>query len=213
VKRFGCIIGALGLLVSVSTVHAQSLEEQLRTQLREARSQLQDVQGQQAQLQSQKVAAEQERDQARKALEQAQAELAKARGGSAGNVAALAAARAERQHAEEQARQTQQALTAADARVKAQESHDSAVATQFGVSQQQLETCSAKNQQLYAVGKDILDAYVHIDFGKMLSSRQPFAARARVRLENAAQGYGDRLYDQRYVPGAVTTTATAPAQP
>jgi Tfp pilus assembly protein FimV len=213
VKRFGCIIGALGLLVSVSTVHAQSLEEQLRTQLREARSQLQDVQSQQAQMQSQKVAAEQERDQARKALEQVQAELAKVHGGSAGNTAALAAARADRQHAEEQARQTQQALTAADAKAKAQESHDSALATQLGASQQQLETCSAKNQQLYTVGKDILDAYVHIDFGKVLSSRQPFAAKARVRLENAAQGYGDQLYDQRYVPGAATTTAAAPAKP
>ena len=38
-KRFGCIVAALGLLVSVSSAHAQSLEERLRTQLREARSQ------------------------------------------------------------------------------------------------------------------------------------------------------------------------------
>ena len=59
---------------------------------------------------------------------------------------------------------------------------------------------TAKNEQLYKVGQEILDAYVHMDMGTMMSARQPFAASARVKLDNAAQAYGDRMYDQRFVP-------------
>jgi chromosome segregation ATPase len=212
-KRFGCIVAALGLLVSVTGVHAQSLEERLRTQLRETRSQLQDIQGQQAQWQSQKASAEQERDQARTALAQAQAELARLRGSSTGNTAALAAAHTESQHAQEDARQARQALANVEAKVKAQDTQGATLTGQLEASQKQLGICAEKNAQLYAVGKDILGAYEHMGMGDVISAREPFAAKARVRLENAAQGYGDRLYEQRFVPGNTTTAAPGAATP
>jgi hypothetical protein len=41
-----------------------------------------------------------------------------------------------------------------------------------------------------------------MDMGTMMSARQPFAASARVKLDNAAQAYGDRMYEQRYDPRA-----------
>jgi hypothetical protein len=40
--------------------------------------------------------------------------------------------------------------------------------------------------------------------GDLISARQPFAAKARVRLDNAAQAFGDKLYDQRFDPRQAT---------
>ncbi|MFC5741284.1 hypothetical protein [Dyella tabacisoli] len=204
-KRIACNIGLLGLLVLVAPLHAQSLEEQLRTQLREARSQLQDLQNEQAQWQTQKTSTEHERDQARKALEQAQAELAKLHGNSAGGASALIAERSARQQAQNELQHGQQALTEAAAKAREQEARTTSITTQLNEVQGRLSTCTAKNQELYKVGHDILDAYEHVGVGTVLSSRQPFAAASRVKLENAAQAYGDRLYEQRYAPTATST--------
>ncbi|HEY9130356.1 MAG TPA: hypothetical protein VIM98_01260 [Dyella sp.] len=197
-KRILAVAISMGLAVASLGAQAQqgSLEEQLRSQLRDTRGQLQDLQGQQAQWQSQKAALEQERDQAKKALEQAQAELAKARGASP----ALAAEKAGRQKAEEETRQAQSAYAQVAGQAKQQESRNAALNTQLAGTQKQIEACSAKNEQLYKVGQEILDAYVHMDMGTLMSSRQPFATSARVKLDNAAQAYGDRMYEQRYVP-------------
>ena len=195
-RIFGIAAIVLLGLAGNAQAQQQSLEEQLRAQLRDTRSQLQDLQGQQAQWQSQKSALEQERDQARKALEQAQAELTKARGTSP----ALAEEKSARLKAEEASRQTQAAYAQASNQIKQETSRRTALETELAQAHGQVEACAAKNAQLYKVGQDILAAYEHMDMGTMMSARQPFAASARVKLENAAQAYGDRLYEQRYVP-------------
>jgi chromosome segregation ATPase len=205
-KRIARNIGLLGLLVLSTSLHAQTLEEQLRTQLRDARSQLQDLQNEQAQWQNQKAAAEKDRDQARKALEQAQAELTKLRGNSAGGASALAAERSAREQAQSDVQRGQQSLAAATAKVREQEARAASANTQLNELQGRLTTCTAKNQELYKIGHDILDAYSNVGLGTVLSSRQPFAAASRVKLENAAQGYGDRLYEQK-LPAAATSAA------
>jgi chromosome segregation ATPase len=198
-KRIAGMVLAFGILLPLAA-QAQSLEEQLRSQLRDARSQLQDLQNEQAALQAKQAAAAAERDQARKALEQAQAELARLRAGASGNGPALAAERQARQRAEEGAEQSRHAAAEAATKLQEQQTHGTALASRLEQTQTALNTCGTKNLQLYQVGKDILDAYVHMDVGTLLSARQPFAAAARTRLENAAQAYGDRLYEQRYVP-------------
>jgi chromosome segregation ATPase len=209
-KRIVAIAMWIGLCASASGLHAQqqSLEEQLRAQLRDTRSQLQDLQNQQAQWQGQKTALEQERDQAKKALEQAQAELAKTRGTSPALAAQTAAEKAGREKAQEEAKQAQAAFAQASNQAKQQDARNTALTTQLGDSQKQIEACTAKNEQLYKVGLEVLDAYSHMDMHTMMSARQPFAASARVKLDNAAQAYGDRMYEQRYDPR--TTPAKQP---
>lgn len=209
-KRFA-ILCCIACLLPVAAVHAQTLEEQLRAQLRDARSQLQDLQGNQAQWQAQKATLEQQRDQARKALETAQAELNKPHGPSAHDVAALAAERAARERAEAENKRLQAIVADNEAKAREQAGRNTGVATELAAAQAQVERCTAKNQQLYAVANEILDAYSHIGVGTVLSSREPFAASARVKLENAAQAYGDRLYEQRYDPRATGTEK--PAKP
>ncbi|MGO4702974.1 hypothetical protein [Dyella sp. 2RAB6] len=192
---------AMTAMVLAQAALGQSLEEQLRTQLRDARSQVQELQGQQSAWQSQKAGIEGERDQARKALEQAQAELAKLRA-AAGDGKAAAAERGARQQAETALQQVRKDNADAVAKLKEQQGRDGAFQTQLDEAKQALGTCSARNQKLYEVGREVIDAYVHMDMASVIGSRQPFAASARVKLENAAQAYGDRLYEQRYVAPA-----------
>lgn len=184
------------------SANAQTLEEQLRSQLADARNQLQDLQGQQAQWQTEKARLEQERDAARKDADAAKAELGKKPAVSSQNVAALAAERTAREQAEAKAQQLQKEVADANAKEHAQEQHGSDLAGQLNEAQQQVTACTAKNQQLYQIGNEILDAYSHIGLGAVIASREPFAASERVKLENAAQAYGDKLYEQRYDPRA-----------
>jgi chromosome segregation ATPase len=203
-KRFWISAIILCSLFTATHAGAQTLEEQLRSQLADTRSQLQDLQGQQAQWQAQKAQLEQERDAARKALDDAKAQLAKRQSGSSADVAELASERAAREQAQAQVQPLQKQLAQATAQAQAQQQHDNDLATQLSTTQTQVGTCTAKNQQLYQIGNEILDAYSHIGFGTVLASREPFAASERVKLENAAQAYGDKLYGQRYDPRAVS---------
>ena len=199
------------LLIGIVTVcmaawlphaHAQTLEQQLRAQLADARSQLQDLQGQQAQWQAQKTQLEQERDDARKAADAAKAQLGKNQAGSTQDASALAAERSAREQDEGKIQSLQKALATATAQSHTQRSGD--LATQLSQAQGQVTTCTARNQKLYQVGSEILDAYSHMTVGTVIASREPFAASERVKLENAAQDYGDRLYEQRYDPRATS---------
>ena len=198
-SRIALLLVLLGL---AGSLHAQTLEEQLRSQLRDARSQLQDLQNDQASWQAQKASAESERDQARKALEQAQAELARYKSGAAGDGAAWRSERDARQRAEEAVQQNRKAVAENASRLQDQQARNTTLTTQLDAAHKELATCTARNEALYTIGNEVVDAYAHVDMGTIVASRQPFAASARVKLENAAQGYGDRLYEQRYRPAA-----------
>ena len=67
--------------------------------------------------------------------------------------------------------------------------------------------CKAKNIQLYEVGQEILRAYETQDMGTLMSARQPFAAQSRVKLDEIAQQYGDKLYEGRFEIGGSNTPA------
>jgi chromosome segregation ATPase len=201
-KRLWISAIILCTLLTATHASAQTLEEQLRSQLADARSQLQDLQGQQAQWQAQKAQLEQERDTARKALDDAKAQLAKNQSGTSADAAELASERSAREQAQAQTQQLQKQIAEANAKAHDQEEHGHDLAAQLSTAQTQVGTCTVKNQQLYTIGNEILDAYSHIGFGTVLASREPFAASERVKLENAAQAYGDKLYEQRYDPRA-----------
>ena len=196
-KRLLIGFSLLCALVIAPLAHAQTLEEQLRTQLADTRSQLQDLQGQLAQSQAQKTQLEQERDAAK-------AQLAAKHSNVSQDASALASERAAREQAQAQLQQLQKQVAEVQAQEHDQEGHSSDLATQLSAAQAQVGTCTAKNQQLYKIGNEILDAYSHMSIGTVIASREPFAASERVKLENAAQAYGDQLYGQRYDPRAIS---------
>lgn len=201
---------AVALLAALPAAHAQtaSLESRIRDQLREARAQLQDLQTQQVQWAAEKVALEKERDDARKEAETARAAAKNAGGMSPEASRALASERQKREAAEAELQRGKADAGSAAVALRTAESERARLAKELETAKGQVDACTARNVQMYRVGQDVIAAYENIDMSDVVASRQPFAAKARVRLENAAQSFGDKLYEQRFDPRAGQASAT-----
>jgi hypothetical protein len=188
---------------------AQSLEEKLRTQLRATTQQLRELQDRQG---ADRAQLEQQRDRALADLKDAQAELAKLKGQGRGDAAAareLAAMRGARAQDEKQLAQLRGERDALRAQQAAREADAARAQAEGQARGAQLARCEAKNAALYAVGQEILSAYEQVGFGTFLRSREPFAQGARVKYDDIAQRYGDRLYDGKYDPRAAVPASGA----
>ena len=184
------------------TPPGQGMEERLRAQLRITTAQLQQAQNELAQLKS------------------GAAPAAPVAAAPAGEVAELkkALARAEAQLGAERQGRAQATEGSQQVKAQAQAATERATAqvAQFRNAYDELlkmaraSEAEAKNTQLYAVGQEILRAYETVDLGSMLASRQPFAAQSRVKYEQIAQQYGDKLYEGRFDARSVSAPA-APA--
>lgn len=214
---------ALALLLGTGAARAQqnqSIEDRLRTELRNTAQQLQALQTQQAQVNAAKAAAEAQRDAAQAEAKGLRDQLAKA----SGQVTQLteqqdkveAAARGQVQEAGTQLDKYKQAYDELLKLARGKEAERVSVQNTLGQRDAQLAMCTDKNNQMYSAGEDILKAYESISTGDVLKIRQPFAQGARVKFEEAAQAYGDKLYGSKYdprmpVPAAGQSSAAAPA--
>lgn len=204
---------AAGLSV-VAPAQAETMEERLRAQLRSTTQQLQQLQSEQAQVNAAKAAAEAQRDAAQKELEALRGQLAKAKG--------QADKLAEQQGAVMESAQAQVAASHAQlgkfkgaydellTLSRAKEAERQTLARSLAQRETEAKACVAKNREMYEAGKEILNAYERISTGGILAMKQPFAGRARVKFEEQAQAYGDKLYDAQV---GATAPAAAPAQP
>ena len=193
---------------------AETMEERLRTQLRSTTQQLQQLQSEQAQVNAAKAAAEAQRDAAQKELEALRGQLAKAKG--------QADKLAEQQGAVMESAQAQVAASHAQlgkfkgaydellTLSRAKEAERQTLARSLAQRETEAKACVAKNREMYEAGKEILNAYERIGTGGILAMKQPFAGSARVKFEEQAQAYGDKLYDAQV---GATVPAAAPAQP
>jgi len=200
---------ALVLLAALPAAQAQtaSLESRMRDQLRETRSQLQELQAQQSTWAAEKAALEKERDTAKQ--EAAAAHATKAPPAvSPETTRELAAERQRREAAEASLQRGRSDADAQALALRTAEAERARLARELDQSHSQVDACTARNVQMYQVGKEVIAAYENIDTADIVSSRQPFAAKSRVRLENAAQSFGDKLYDQRFDPRAGQASAT-----
>jgi len=186
--------------VFAGAASAQTLEDRIRQQLQATMTQLHQLQDDQASLQAEKAAAEKERDSLKAELAAAKAQLAKA-GKQSANAPEIEAEMAKFKDAYAQA---------SDSAKQSQAERDKLQAA-FSGAQTVLIACEAKNVQLYAVGKQILDAYARFDFGDAFGANEPFIGTKRVELDNLAQDYGDKLYDGKFDPRTVhAPTPVAP---
>ena len=195
-------------LMCVSTIvfaQADSLENRLRQQLQSTVSQLRDLQASQATLQAAKDVAEKERDTLKIKVGKAgtdssvvltmKKEIARLRDENTNFVASLAAAKNEASKA------TSEATSAtAEAKRQSQQEVDrlknestSAVAT-LNDTKAAVAACIIKNQSLIKVSHEILERYQHPGLGSIWR-HDPFVGLKRVQLENAAQGYADKIDD------------------
>ncbi|OEZ91889.1 hypothetical protein JAB9_48770 [Janthinobacterium sp. HH107] len=213
-------------LLAAGTAQAQkgqSMEERLRAELRNVTAQLQQTRGELEALKAKGVpaakaapaAAAPASDGVKKELARSQAQLAQERAQReklAAEQQRSAAAAQEATANLAQYRQAGERLAATGKQIEAERARlDGEVAAQRSA----LARCESKNAQLYAAGKEILQAYESLDVLDVMKARQPFAAQSRVKLEQIAQQYGDQLYqgrfDARQTEAAATPAAPAPA--
>jgi chromosome segregation ATPase len=212
-RRSACALAALILLAGVaaqagaqtpqgSPGAGQSMEERLRNQLRITTSQLQDAQNELAALKAGKggsaapgaPAAPSDLEAVKKELADSKAQLAgerRLRSKSDATEAAL-------KQATEQVAQYKASYDQLMKLARTSEAERQRLAADAGFKQQAVAQCEAKNAALYAQGQEILRAYETVDIGTVLKSREPFATRSRVKYEQIAQEYGDKLYEGRF---------------
>lgn len=193
------LAAAIVVMLASGAVQAQnqSMEERLRAQLRITTTQLQQAQNELAAFKGGAAAPSTPADieKVKKDLSNSQAAERKAREQLSGvkqqNQAALDKANA----------QIAQYRSAYDELLKlarASEAERQRLAMDSSWQTKAVSQCEAKNAQLYAVGQEILHAYETVDMGTVMAARQPFAAQSRVKLDQIAQQYGDKLYDGRF---------------
>jgi chromosome segregation ATPase len=78
-----------------------------------------------------------------------------------------------------------------DARARAQ------LQLEIAASRNETAAARAKNARLYQVGKEIIEWLSSKGIATALWTREPFLGLKRVELENVAEGYRDRLLEQR----------------
>ncbi|MDP9902449.1 hypothetical protein [Variovorax ginsengisoli] len=216
------ILAMLGCATAAAQV-TQSMEERLRAQLRITTAQLQQAQNELSVL---KAASPQAKPAASAAVDTDLAALRKELAHAEGQLSAERHSRSQAMENNQQLRTQVQAVTekassqvaqyrqAYDELLKmarASETERQRLAADSALQRTAVTQCEAKNAQLYAVGQEILRAYETLDVGRVLASRQPFAAQSRVKYEQIAQQYGDKLYEGRFDVRSVETSAAAAA--
>lgn len=198
-KRFLWL--GLGMLIATGA-SAEGMEERLRTQLRSTTQQLQALQSQQAQASAAQLAAQNEVKAAQAQIKQLTAELAKTKSLAdqlVGQQQSLhSQAQAQVAASNEQTGKFKKAYDELLVMARAKEAERSKLQAQLTERDTQVQQCSAKNQQMYGVAKQILTAYENIDIAEVMKIRQPFAGSARVKFEELAQGFGDDLYKTQF---------------
>ncbi|MEI2415518.1 DNA repair protein [Orrella sp. JC864] len=207
---------AMAALLATHPAHGQSMEERLRTQLRATTQQLQQLQSEQAQTNAARAAAEAQRDAAQKELEQLRAQLGKAQGQAEQLAqqqdAVLASANSQIAAAHTQLGKFKDAYDELLAMARAREAERVQLGASLKERDEQLQTCMAKNEELYAAGKEVLAAYESFSTADLIALRQPFSQKARVMFDEKAQAYGDKLYDGKYDPRMTPQTGSQAAQ-
>jgi hypothetical protein len=75
-----------------------------------------------------------------------------------------------------------------------------------------LAECETKNITLVKIGRDVLAAYAKVGVMDALKRGEPMIGLKRVKMEQIAQDYADKVYEAKFDPRAVKRPA-APANP
>lgn len=189
-------------IFAAANASAESMEERLRAQLRSTTQQLQALQSEQAQANAARLAAENQLAIARTQIEKLTGDLSK----NQAKTDTLTEQKLELQErSSAYAKQSTELLDKhkqayQELLVMARTTETARVTLEAGLNERdaQLQQCTLKNQQMYSVAKDILDAYQRMGVGDVVQIRQPFASQARVKFEELAQIYGDELYETTF---------------
>ena len=213
INRLTLIAALVGLGLATQAAHGESMEERLRAQLRSTTQQLQAVQSEQARVRAEQAALVSQCDAALAQVKQLTGERDQARqhaeqlSGSQAGLREQASQQGGASHA--QGGKFRQAYDELLGLSRARDAERQKLQASLQQREQEVLACTAKNQDMYVLAKDILAAYESIGVAETLRIRQPFAAEARVKFEELAQRYGDDLYKTQ-VDGRPAVTQVQP---
>lgn len=171
-------------------------EARLRAALKTATARIRELEDQNAQLQAKQAAAERDRLEFTQKAAAADKELGELRKQEEADKAALEqAAAAQKQQGESIAKWQASYNQAAEA-ARTRDADAKNLTSAVGRLRPQLQSCEAKNAELYKIGEEVLDLYNNADIFD-LASREPVTKLKRVELENAMQGYEDKMRDNQ----------------
>ncbi|MCI3203571.1 MULTISPECIES: hypothetical protein [Pandoraea] len=221
VSAVAVLLAACSAAVAQTPQGTPSMEERLRTQLRATTEQLQQAQNELAALKAGGAtpagaagkASKDSPEALRKALDDAQQQLAAERQARERlSLDARACASEVKTVADKANAQIAQYRNAYDELLKLARQADAQrkqLAQETDVQRAALKLASEKNDRLYAVGQEILTAYETMDVATVVAARQPFATQARVKYEQIAQQYGDKLYEGKFDEQQAIAAASA----
>lgn len=214
-QKWLMVLGAAIILVtgSAQAQQAQTMEDRLRAQLRITTTQLQQVQNELAILKggagnatpgvgAAPTAPGGDVDKLKKELARSQAAERQARDAGEKNRSAIEKSNTQIAQYKNAYDELMKLARAADA--ERQQLSKGAAAHKAAVAQ-----CEEKNTRLYSVSQEILRAYETMDMATLVSARQPFADKSRVKLEQIAQEFGDKLYEGKFDPRALNLPSSA----
>lgn len=226
----GAKVTAAALLLAASSAAlaqtpqgAPTMEERLRTQLRTTTEQLQQAKNELAALKAGGAtagatgaagnAAKDSPQALRKALDEAQQQLASERQARERLAQDARSSQSEVKTIADKANvQIAQYRNAYDELLKLARQADAQrkqLADETTAQRAALKVAAEKNDRLYAVGQEILTAYETMDVATVVAARQPFATQARVKYEQIAQQYGDKLYEGKFDEQQALAAASA----
>jgi len=191
------VLLSVGLLLSASHVQAQSMEERLRTQLRMTSQQLQALQSEQAQMQAARASAEAQRDGALENIKRLEVKLKRAQGKAEELVSQKDTIQTQVNESRKQVGAIKQVYDDLLVVSRNTESERASLQARLVERDQALGACITKNEQMYEVGKDMLEALEQVSTVNLLKLRQPFASTGRVKFEEMVQVFGDKLYSKQ----------------
>ncbi|WP_310474736.1 hypothetical protein [Sandarakinorhabdus sp.] len=195
---------ALLLLLAAAPATATPLEDRLREQLRAVTTQLRDLQAQQSGADAGRIAAEKERDALKAKLAAGGGsvrELAAARSQSAALGSRLAEAEASAAEQRSRADALATRLAASESGLAEQRQAAATSAAALAASAAALTSSAERNMRLVTTGRELVALHIK-RYGR---HNFPPLQLLRTRIENEAQGMGDRITVDAIVPAAGPT--------
>ena len=193
------LAAALALLVLAGTALADSdnsPEARLRAALRTATARIRELEDQNAQLQVKQATAERDKLEFTQKAGAADKELDALHKQGEADKAALDQAAATQKAQGASIAKLQDSYGKTSEELRSRDADAKRLDAVVAKLRPQLQSCEAKNGQLYKIGEEVLDLYDKEDVFD-LAAREPITKIKRAEIENAMQDYEDKMRDNK----------------
>ncbi len=171
-------------------------ETRLRAALKTATMRIRELEDQNAQLTAKQAAADRDKLEFTQKAAAADKELGELRQQDAANKTALEQATATQKQQGESIAKWQASYNQAAETARTRDADAKRLDAVVGQLRPKVQSCEAKNAELYKIGEEVLGLYDKKDFFDLVSG-EPVTKLKRVELENAMQDYEDKMRDNQ----------------